>query len=156
MQSNAGGLVFNHTGNISLANTVRSVPSGTTWTGGALINVAGDTTLTGDLTAFGGKVDVRAGTLVLNSNLYTGQGYTDPSLALAQQIDVSGGTLVLNGSAGFQQTLKPGRHLQRGAQLQRQRARRRRAGRQCHRGRYLRDQRRRALAGPWQRGHDHR
>ncbi|WP_313460665.1 autotransporter domain-containing protein [Stenotrophomonas sp.] len=105
MQTDAGGLVFNHTGDITLANTFTSTPSGNDLTGGGLLNVAGNTTLTGDLSAFGGDIDVRGGTLVINSNLYAGQGYSGTTQALPQVIDVSGGKLVLNGSSGFQQNI---------------------------------------------------
>ncbi len=105
MQSDAGGLVFNHIGDITLANSVTSVPNGTDWTGGRLRNLAGTTTLTGDLRAFGGDIDVRGGTLVINSNMYEGQGFAGTSQALPQVIDIAGGKLVLNGSAGFQQTI---------------------------------------------------
>lgn len=105
MQTDAGGLVFNHTGDIALANTLTSTPSGNDLTGGGLLNVAGNTTLSGDLRAFGGDIDVRGGTLVINSNMYEGQGFTGTSQALPQVIDISGGKLVLNGSSGFQQTI---------------------------------------------------
>jgi T5SS/PEP-CTERM-associated repeat protein len=103
MQNFAGGLVFNHTGAITLANTIASEQDGS-WRGGAIIQQAGDTTLSGDLTAFGGDISVRGGRLQIDSSVYTGQGYSDTSLVPPQQIDVSGGTLVLNGSAGFNQT----------------------------------------------------
>lgn len=108
MAVSSGGLVFNHTDDISLANTIASDTSGSDWTSGRLINVAGNTTLNGDLTAFGGDIDVRAGTLVINSDMYTGQGFSSGTQALSQVIDVSGGTLVLNGDAGFQQTFSVG------------------------------------------------
>ncbi|RRU15279.1 autotransporter domain-containing protein [Stenotrophomonas sp. 278] len=108
MAFNSGGLVFNHTGDISLANTIASDTSGSDWTGGRLINVAGNTTLTGDLSAFGGDVDVRAGTLVINSNMYTGQGFNSAAPAPQQVIDISGGKLVLNGEAGFRHTYSVG------------------------------------------------
>ncbi len=105
MQSDAGGLVFNHTGDITLANAVSSVANGNDLTGGRLRNLAGNTTLTGDLRAFGGDIDVRGGTLVINSNMYEGQGFSGTTQATPQVIDISGGKLVLNGSAGFQQTI---------------------------------------------------
>ncbi|MDC8640846.1 ESPR-type extended signal peptide-containing protein [Xanthomonas hortorum] len=96
MQANSGGLVFNHTGDVTLSNTISSVPSGNTWIGGKLNQLAGNTRLNGDLTAFGGPITVTGGRLVIDSNLYTGQGYTDSSRALPQEIQVSGGTLVIN------------------------------------------------------------
>lgn len=105
MQTDAGGLVFNHTGDLILANTLTSTPSGNDLTGGGLLNVAGNTTLSGDLRAFGGDINVRGGTLVINSNMYEGQGFAGTSQALPQVIDISGGKLVLNGSSGFQQTI---------------------------------------------------
>lgn len=108
MAVNSGGLVFNHTGDISLANSIASDTSGSDWTGGRLINVAGNTTLTGDLSAFGGDIDVRAGTLVINSNMYTGQGFNSATQAPQQVIDISGGKLVLNGEAGFRHTYSVG------------------------------------------------
>lgn len=101
MEKGAGGLVLNHTGDIELANTISSA----SWTAGAVTSVAGTTTLSGDLDAFGGDVNVRGGTLVINADMYTGQGHVHASLSPAQQINITGGTLVLNGSSGFQQTL---------------------------------------------------
>ncbi|MCC8606238.1 autotransporter domain-containing protein [Xanthomonas vesicatoria] len=108
MEVNSGGLVFNHTGDATLSNTIRSVPSGNTWVGGQLLQLSGNTRLDGDLTAFGGEINVTGGTLLINSDLYTGQGYTNPSRALVQEISVSGGTLVLNGTSGFQQQINLG------------------------------------------------
>lgn len=105
MQVASGGLVFNHTGDIALSNTVRSVVDNNNFTGGRLTQVAGNTTLDGDLTGFGGAINVTGGTLQVDSNLYTGQGYVGSSMAYKQSIDVSGGSLVLNGSAGFQQQI---------------------------------------------------
>lgn len=108
MDGNAGGLVFNHTGDITLGNTIQTVSSGTSnghLHGGALTQVAGNTTLDGDLRAFGGDITVNGGSLVINSDMYTGAGYAGPSQAVQQLIDVRGGTLVLNGAAGFQQNI---------------------------------------------------
>ena len=105
MQVASGGLVFNHTGDIALSNTVRSVVDNNNFTGGRLTQVAGSTTLDGDLTGFGGAINVSGGTLQIDSNLYTGQGYVGSGMAYKQSIDVSGGSLVLNGSAGFQQQI---------------------------------------------------
>lgn len=105
MQRDAGGLVFNHIGDITLANAIGKVAGSTDWTAGGLTSVSGNTTLTGDLSGFGGDITVQGGTLVINSNVYTGQGYTDTAQATPQEIDISGGKLVLNGSAGFQQTI---------------------------------------------------
>jgi len=104
MQAASGGLVFNHTGDITLANTLASA----TGASGAVIQRAGNSTLTGNLANFGGRVAVSGGTLHITSDMYTGQGYAGTSAAPLQQIDVSGGTLVLDGSAGFRQTLNYG------------------------------------------------
>ncbi len=105
MQGGSGGLVFNHTDDVTLSNTIVSDNS---YTGGALTQVAGNTTLNGDLTGFGGGIKVTGGALQIESDMYTGQGYVGSSQASQQQIDVSGGTLVLNGSAGFQQQIDYG------------------------------------------------
>jgi T5SS/PEP-CTERM-associated repeat protein len=106
--STAGGLVFNHTGNITLGHTLRSDTANDNWTSGALTHVAGLTTLDGNLADFGGDVNVSGGWLTINGDMYTGQDYTSSSQAFAQQIDIIGGTLVLNGSSGFQQTINYG------------------------------------------------
>lgn len=108
MQVASGGLVFNHTDDITLSNTLASVVSGNNYTGGAVTQIAGSTTLNGDLTGFGGDIKVTGGALQIDSDTYTGQGYVGSSQAFMQQIDVSGGTLVLNGSAGFQQQIDYG------------------------------------------------
>ncbi|MFS8484400.1 autotransporter domain-containing protein [Xanthomonas campestris pv. raphani] len=108
MQVTSGGLVFNHTGDAALSNTISSVPSGTSWTGGQLLQLSGNTRLDGNMTAFGGDINVVGGTLEINSDLYTGQGYTDPSRALPQEIRVAGGMLVFNGTSGFQQQITLG------------------------------------------------
>ncbi|APP79507.1 transporter [Xanthomonas hortorum pv. gardneri] len=108
MQANSGGLVFNHTGDATLSNTISSVPSGNSWVSGQLLQLFGNTRLDGNLTAFGGEINVTGGTLEINSDLYTGQGYTDPGEAFPQEILVSGGTLVLNGTSGFQQQVTLG------------------------------------------------
>uniref|UniRef100_UPI0028A235EF autotransporter outer membrane beta-barrel domain-containing protein n=1 Tax=Stenotrophomonas sp. TaxID=69392 RepID=UPI0028A235EF len=105
MQGGSGGLVFNNTDDVTLSNTIVSDNS---YTGGALTQVAGNTTLNGDLTGFGGGIKVTGGALQIESDMYTGQGYVGSSQASQQQIDVSGGTLVLNGSAGFQQQIDYG------------------------------------------------
>lgn len=97
-------LVFNHTGDIALSNTVRSVID----TSGGVTSVAGITALNGDLADFGGKVAVTGGTLRIDADMYTGSSFTGSSQAPAQQIEVSGGTLVLNGSSGFDQTFNYG------------------------------------------------
>lgn len=104
MGTGAGGLVFNHTGNVELANNIRSA----NWTAGAVTSVAGTTTLNGDLSAFGGDVNVAGGTLRINADMYTGQDHIHSALSPAQQINVSGGTLVLNGSSGFRQAVDDG------------------------------------------------
>lgn len=97
------GVAFNHTGAITLDNTLRSGPDRLHRNGGALINVAGITTLTGDLTQFGGRVNVHGGTLVMDTDIYTDDtayehiGDAKPRLYMF----VDGGTLVLNGEAGF-------------------------------------------------------
>jgi T5SS/PEP-CTERM-associated repeat protein/autotransporter-associated beta strand protein len=104
MGAGAGGLVFNHTSNVELANTISSA----SWTAGAVTSVAGTTTLSGDLSAFGGDVNVAGGVLVINADMYTGQDHVHADLSPAQQINVSGGTLVLNGSSGFRQAFDDG------------------------------------------------
>jgi len=109
MNNGQGGLLLNHTGDIVLGNTIAS--SAASMTNGGLHQLAGTTTLNGDLTAFGGGINVSGGTLVINSDTYTGQGYTGTSLVAAQEINVSGGTLVLNGTSGFQQTINYGTGL---------------------------------------------
>ncbi|WP_313051896.1 autotransporter domain-containing protein [Stenotrophomonas cyclobalanopsidis] len=109
MNNGIGGLLFNHTDDIVLDNTIASGPDSMTY--GGLHQLAGTTTLNGDLTAFGGGINVSGGTLVINSDTYTGQGYTGTSQAVAQEIRIDGGTLVLNGSAGFQQTINYGAGL---------------------------------------------
>ncbi|WP_313139848.1 autotransporter domain-containing protein [Stenotrophomonas sp.] len=106
MNNGQGGLLFNHTGDITLSNTIASSSASMTY--GGLHQLAGSTTLDGDLTAFGGDINVSGGTLVINSDTYTGQGYTGSSQALPQGITVTGGTLVLNGASGFQQEISYG------------------------------------------------
>ncbi|WP_238601239.1 autotransporter domain-containing protein [Xanthomonas arboricola] len=108
MQVNSGGLVFNHTGDAILSNNISSVPNGNWWVSGQLLQLSGNTRLDGNLTAFGGEINVAGGTLEINSDLYTGQGYTDPGQASVQEIRVAGGTLVFNGTSGFQQQITLG------------------------------------------------
>ncbi len=97
------GMAFNHTGDITLENTLRSEDYAKHRNGGVLINVAGTTTLTGDLTKFGGRVNVHGGTLVIDTDTYTdANGYGAIGLAYPRQyMFVDGGTLVLNGESGF-------------------------------------------------------
>lgn len=109
MNNGQGGLLFNHTGDITLSNTIASSSGSMTY--GGLHQLAGSTTLDGDLTAFGGDINVSGGTLVINSDTYTGQGYTGSSQAVTQDITVTGGTLVLNGASGFQQEINYGSGL---------------------------------------------
>jgi autotransporter-associated beta strand protein len=79
MGAGAGGLVFNHTSNVELANTISSA----SWTAGAVTSVAGTTTLSGDLSAFGGDVNVAGGVLVINADMYTGQDHVHADLSPA-------------------------------------------------------------------------
>ncbi|WNH50887.1 autotransporter outer membrane beta-barrel domain-containing protein [Stenotrophomonas oahuensis] len=97
------GLAFNHTGAITLDNTLRSENDALHRNGGALINVAGTTALTGDLSKFGGRVNVHGGTLVIDTDTYTdAKGYDTIGDAKPRQyMFVDGGTLVLNGESGF-------------------------------------------------------
>lgn len=97
------GLAFNHTGAITLDNTLRSESDALHRNGGALINVAGTTTLAGDLSQFGGRVNVHGGTLVIDTDTYTdAKDYDTIGDAKPRQyMFVDGGTLVLNGEAGF-------------------------------------------------------
>lgn len=96
------GLAFNHTGNITLGNTLRSGDYAKHGNGGGLINVAGITRVTGDLSRFNGRVTVHGGTLVIDTNTYTdATGYGDSDVTRRQSMVVDGGTLVLNGESGF-------------------------------------------------------
>lgn len=96
------GLAFNHTGNITLAHTLRSGDYANHGNGGGLINVAGTTTVTGDLSKFNGRVNVHGGTLVIDTDTYTdATGYGDSGVTRRQSMVVDGGTLVLNGESGF-------------------------------------------------------
>ncbi len=103
LHSSSLGLAFNHNGDITLDNTLRSERDALHRNGGALINVAGTTTMTGDLSQFGGRVNVHGGTLVFDTDTYTdATGYDHVGDAKPRQyMFVDGGTLVLNGEAGF-------------------------------------------------------
>ncbi|CAI1160569.1 Extracellular serine protease precursor [Serratia ficaria] len=89
----ANGVVFNHTSNdYELANVISGY--------GSLVNVSGQTTLTGDLRDFIGHVIVKGGKLTVNSDMAL--GYEDEWLIRYQELSVeNGGTLVLNGTMGF-------------------------------------------------------
>lgn len=101
MQGGGSALVLNHTDEITLGNTLRG-------SGGRIANVAGTTTLNGDLADFSGTVDVSGGTLRIDGDMYTGENLAPGSQSPVQWSQVSGGTLVLNGSAGFNRTINYG------------------------------------------------
>ncbi|MDC6118414.1 autotransporter outer membrane beta-barrel domain-containing protein [Serratia rubidaea] len=89
----ANGVVFNHTSNdYELANVISGY--------GSLVNVNGQTTLTGDLRDFIGHVIVKGGKLTINGDMSL--GFEDDWLIRYQELSVeNGGTLVLNGTMGF-------------------------------------------------------
>lgn len=110
MKHGAGGVVFNHTGVITVDNTMRSDRTGVMWAGGAITNHAGTTVLEGDLSTYGGWVWVHGGTMVINADTYTeAEGYAGVMGVMPlQHMWVDGGTLVLNGSSGFMHEGEPG------------------------------------------------
>lgn len=102
LRGDAGGVVFNHTGAITLENTVRTnsdLPYGYEMSA-ALINRSGDTTLSGDLTRFAGRVLVAGGVLQISSDINTDTSDYDGRQKPMQRMEVSGGTLVINSRAG--------------------------------------------------------
>lgn len=83
-------IIFNHTADdYRFANTVIG--------DGAIMNVAGNTELTGDLSRYNGHVFVKGGKLAINSDM----GTVEDFLIRYQDLTVEdGGTLLLNGTMG--------------------------------------------------------
>ncbi|QHA88859.1 autotransporter outer membrane beta-barrel domain-containing protein [Serratia rhizosphaerae] len=84
-----GAIIFNHTSdNYQFANTIIG--------SGSMANVAGQTTLTGDLTRYNGDIFVKGGKLTVNGDMGT---KADPLLVQSLQVE-NGGTLHLKGNVG--------------------------------------------------------
>ncbi|MEB6335270.1 autotransporter outer membrane beta-barrel domain-containing protein [Serratia rhizosphaerae] len=84
-----GSIIFNHTSDdYQFANTIIG--------SGSMANVAGQTTLTGDLTRYNGDIFVKGGKLTVNGDMGT---KADPLLVQSLQVE-NGGTLHLKGNVG--------------------------------------------------------
>ncbi|HDJ1448111.1 TPA: hypothetical protein PPN73_001601, partial [Serratia rubidaea] len=83
-------IIFNHTASdYQFANTVNG--------DGTMVNVAGQTTLSGDLTGYNGYVFVKGGKLTLNGDMATNISFYPRYQELRVE---DGGTLILNGTVG--------------------------------------------------------
>ncbi|SEK48308.1 T5SS/PEP-CTERM-associated repeat-containing protein [Pseudoxanthomonas sp. GM95] len=92
---NNSGLIFNHTEtDYVFSNTLISDRTGD----GKIFNLAGHTTLTGDLTAFSGHFGVSGGTLVLDDSVSMATGASSNSTNTPAFIVENGGAFVVDGS----------------------------------------------------------
>lgn len=83
-------IIFNHTASdYQFANTVNG--------DGTMVNVAGQTTLSGDLTGYNGYIFVKGGKLTVNGDMATNISFYPRYQELRVE---DGGTLILNGTVG--------------------------------------------------------
>ncbi|MDK1702486.1 autotransporter outer membrane beta-barrel domain-containing protein [Serratia rubidaea] len=93
-----GSIIFNHTSDdYQFANTIIG--------SGSMANVAGQTTLTGDLSQYGGRIFVKGGKLTIDGDVGTNVEESEKLQGLAVE---NGGTLLLNGNVGHIIEVSPG------------------------------------------------